>query len=216
MAAAKFTFNGKNYTEQGWHFALYQKYPQELGLKSIAWKQLVLSKSQTTDPTHGSISWSMDFKVTVAKQQSGDIYTGGVELVAKEGYNYEAVMDGGYVQINEIGKGNPGYINFKNNTKSKQNLGLEIDGSLVALQEVVPGGVNAQFQITPTYYLGLFSNLTIGSLVSSDVEVGPVEIKIPDGKNTVEVDAVNKEGVDSLSPPKYSYGDAMLSTPRYT
>ena len=80
---ANLTFKGNNYTDQGWHFALYQKYPQELGLKSIAWKQLILSKAQKSGPTRGSCSWTMHFKVTVAKQQSGGIYIGAVELQKK-------------------------------------------------------------------------------------------------------------------------------------
>ena len=113
---------------------------------------------------------------------------------AKEGYTYEAVMERGYVQIKETGKGTPGYINFKNNTTEKQNLGLNMADSLMAMQENVTGGVTAQFQITPTYYCGIFTNIKKGSFVSSDMSVDPVLIKFPEGMNTVEVEAVFKEG----------------------
>ena len=210
MAATTLTFTGKNLTNQGWHFALYQKYAEELGLKSIAWKVLSLSKSQVPgQPTQGSFSWNLNYQVTVAMQmESSDIYDGGVAKDAKEGYDYEVVMEGGYHQIREIGKGIPGYINFKNGTPSKLNLGLNIGGSLMAMQKDVVGGVPAQFQITPTYYLGLFTNIKKGSFVSSDVSLGPVPITFPNGKNCVEVEALNKEGYDSLTQPDYSYRHA--------
>ena len=151
------------------------------------------------------------FQVTIASKSSGDIYVGGVTLNAREGYSYEAVMVGGYVQISEGGQTNPGYITFKNATSTIQNLGLNIDGDLVALQEKVAGGVTAHFQITPTYYLSLFSNIIMGSLVSSDQGIGPVEIKFPEGKNIAEVDAVNENGRDQLTdPPTYSYAEPSI------
>ena len=103
------------------------------------------------------------------------------------------------------GKVTPGYIDFQNNTKEKQNLGLNIAGSLMAMQDNVTGGVTAQFQITPTYYLGIFTNIKEGSFVSSDVKVGPAMFKLPNGMNAVEYKAVLEEGVDSLRGPEYSY-----------
>ena len=220
MAATTLTFTGKNFSNQGWHFALYQKYAKELGLKSIAWKVLLLSKPQISgQPTQDSFSWNLNFQVAIANHtESGDVYVGGVTMDAKEGYDYEAVKEGEYFQIRETGKGTPGYINFRNSTTSKLNLGLEIGGSLMAIQEHVAGGVAAQFQITPTYYLGLFTNLKEGSFVSSDAAIGPISIKFPDGKNHVEVDAVVKEGIDSLTDPSYSYDgdiDTVLSKPKY-
>lgn len=216
MAATHLTFNGINSTDQGWSFALYQEFDPEPGLKSMAWKVLKLSKPQSGS-TDGSVSWDLSFQVTIAKRVSGNVYVGGVSMDAKEGYNYEAVMEGGYIQIKETGKGTPGYINFKNNTHEKQNLGLNLSKTLLAMQEDVSGGVTAQFKITPTYYLGLYTNLDQGSFVSSDAAVGPIQITFPDGMNMVEVEAHLQEGVDSLSDPKYSYGDgaAMLSKPRY-
>ena len=103
MAATKqLTLTGKNSTDQGWNFALYQSYPEESGLKSIAWKVLKLSKPQlTAQPTVGSFSWNLDFQVTIASKSSDGVYVGEVTVNAKEGYTYEAVMEGGYVQINE-------------------------------------------------------------------------------------------------------------------
>ena len=54
--------------------------------------------------------------------------------------------------------------------------------------------------------------------MSSDAVIGPIKIRFPDGMNNVEVEAYSKEGVDSLSQPKYSYGtdDVTLSAPKYS
>lgn len=84
------------------------------------------------------------------------------------------------------------------------------------MQKQVSGGVTAPFQITPTCYLGLFTNLQLGSIVSSDAAVGPVMIKFPEGKNKVEVEA-STQGVNSLSVPMYSYVYGPdVSAPKYS
>ena len=168
-----------NNTAQGWHFGLYQKQPEEQGLKTIAWKVLSLSKPQP-NPTTGSIPWTLTYQVTIPQQQvSGSSYVGGLSFDAKLGYKYELYLDDGYNQIKEVGQGTAGYIDFFNNTTVTETMGLMVSGTLMAMQENVAGGVVAQFQITPNYYCGLFTNLTQGEFVSSDAAVSPVEITIP-------------------------------------
>lgn len=194
----------KNSTSQGWHFALYQKQPKEMGLKDMYWKVLSLSKPQP-NPTTGIIPWTLNFEVTIPQKQESDIYyVGGVSMSAKEGYKYEAVMEQGYIQIKEVGHGNPGYIHFKNSTHAPQALGLSMGGSLLAMQKEVAGGVTAQFEITPTYYLGLFTNVQEGAFVSSDAAVGPVTIKFLQGMTTASVEAKIEDQQDVLSAPTYS------------
>lgn len=114
MAASTLTFTGKNSTDQGWSFALYQKQPVEMRLDSIAWKVVKFSKPQSGGSITQSISWKLTFAITIAGQGDGDVYTSGVTMEAREGYDYEAVMQEGYIQIRETGKGKAGYINIKN------------------------------------------------------------------------------------------------------
>ena len=193
-----------NNTAQGWHFGLYQKQPEEQGLKTIAWKVLSLSKPQP-NPTTGSIPWTLTYQVTIPQQQvSGSSYVGGLSFDAKLGYKYELYLDAGYNQIKEVGQGTAGYIDFSNNTTVTENMGLMVGGTLMAMQENVAGGVVAQFQITPNYYCGLFTNLTQGEFVSSDAAVSPVEITIPDGLTKVSIAANVTGGQVSLSTPQYT------------
>ena len=203
IMATNLKLSASNATSQGWEFALYQKQPKELGLQDVAWKVLKLSQPEPK-PTTGYIPWSLDFQVTIPQSSDGNIYEGGISMNAREGYNYEAYTDKGFVQIREVGQGTKGFINFKNSTKTKQNLGINLSGTLLAMQGDVAGGVRAQFKITPTYYLGLFNNLKEGSFVTSDAAVGPVEIQFPPGMTTVSVEALIQDGTDVLSAPKYS------------
>ena len=194
----------KNNTAQGWHFGLYQKQPQQLGLKSIAWKVLSLSKPQPS-PTTGIIPWTLTYQVTIPQQQvSGKSYVGGLNFAAKLGYKYELyVSDAGYNQIKEHGKGTPGYIDFFNNTPGSENLGLMVGGTLMSMQQNVAGGATAQFKITPNYYCGLFSNILQGEFISSDTAVDPVEITIPSGMTKVSLTAQIVGGQVQLSVPQY-------------
>lgn len=201
--ATNLRLDATNSTSQGWHFALYQKQPSELGLKTIAWKVLSLSKPQPSS-TSGSIPWSLNFEVTIPETNDGSVYVGGLSIAARDGYNYEAAMEDGYIQIKETGPGTPGYINFKNSTNSKQDLGLSLSGTLLSMQQGVAGGVSAQFQITPTYYVGLFTNIKQGAFVTSDAAVGPVTVKFPPGMAVASVNAIVQAGQDMLQGPTFS------------
>ena len=192
-----------NNTTQGWHFALYQEFPEQQGLKSIAWKVLALSKPQP-NPTTGVIPWTLTYQVTIPQKQASDsVYIGGLSQTARMGYRYEAYMDAGYIQIRELGKGTEGYIDFRNNTKAFQDMGLMVDGTLMVMQENVAGGVTSQFQVTPNYYCGLYTNLIQGQFVSSDAAVDPVQITFPSGMTTASVSADIADNQVSLSPPLY-------------
>jgi len=42
-------------------------------------------------------------------------------------------------------------------------------------------GAAAQFQVTPTYYVGLFNELRLGQVITSNVIVGPEVLRYPAG-----------------------------------
>ena len=192
-----------NNTTQGWHFALYQQQPEQQGLKTVAWKVLALSAPQP-NPTTGVIPWTLTYQVTIPqKQESDSVYIGGLSQTARMGYRYEAYMDAGYIQIRELGKGTEGYIDFLNNTPAFQDMGLMVDGTLMSMQENVAGGVTSQFQVTPNYFCGLYTNLVQGQFVSSNAAVDPVQITFPRGLTHVSVGADISDNRVALSPPKY-------------
>ena len=65
-----------------------------------------------------------------------------------------ALSEDGYYQIRKIGDGREGYISFANNVERAENMGLMLDGGLIALQENVTPGETVEFKVTPTYYCG--------------------------------------------------------------
>ena len=201
---ASYSLNATNSTAQGWHFALYQQQPEEQGLKTVAWKVLSLSKPQP-NPTTGSIPWSLSYQVTVPQHQENvNTYVGGLSYPAQLGYKYELYVDAGYNQIREVGLGTEGYIDFLNNTSAAENMGLMVGGTLMSMQENVAGNATAQFQISPDYYLGLYTQLTQGAFVSSDSVVTPVKIQFPSGQSTATVNAKIQDGQVIVSGPSYS------------
>lgn len=199
-----YQFIATNFTAQGWHVALYQDEPQELGLHPIAWRVLTLSKPQGI-PTTGTIRWTQTYQLTVLQTQDGNVYTGGISAYADVGGNYELFMsEDGYHQIREIGGGTEGYISFINHVKSAENMGLMLDRSLITLQENVSPGAAAQFKITPTYYCGFFTNLEQGSFVSSDAAIAATKIQFPANKTTAAVSADIHNGQVVIKGVMYS------------
>ena len=50
-------------------------------------------------------------------------------------------------------------------------------------------GAAAQFQVTPTYYVGLFNELRLGQVITSNVIVGPEVLRYPAGVSQATVTA---------------------------
>lgn len=199
MTTKKFTFKATNDTTQGWDFVLYQQ-----SSKTIAWRVLSLSRPQTS-PTCGIIPWTWSYQVTVPQSNDApNVFIGGITQDAQVGHKYELVEEEGFLQINDLGKEEDGYISFKNSCNKVQNLGLMLDGSLVAMQYQVHGAVTAQFKIIPEYYCGLYTNLAQGDFVPSDSPVKPVQILFPNGMNHASLSAEIKDGQVLLMEPTYT------------
>lgn len=178
----------ENQTKDTWTFAVYQELPNSVGLDSVSWKQ-------TTVPTHGysGVAWSIDYNVVVAnyKQTGGiGVYKASQTLAAELGSVWDCVYKDNVQQLVRSGGTAPGdHIQINNLSNLPANLGIGMSGQGSVFQRDVVGTGRAQFKVTPTYYLGLFQKVQLGEVISTNIAVGPMQIKFPDGMNCATVKA---------------------------
>jgi hypothetical protein len=186
MSAYYIDFN--NNTDMTWTMGVYQELPNSIGLESVSWKQ-------TTVPTMGSsgVEWEVDYNVAIAnyKQIGGiGVYKASQTLVTELGSVWECVFKDNVQQLVQgSGTAPADSIIIKNNSNQMGNLGIGMSGQGSVFKKNVVSGATAQFQVTPTYYAGLFNNLVLGEVISSNVSVGPQKIVFPDGMNSATVNA---------------------------
>jgi len=180
--------NFKNETDQTWTMAVYQTLPDSIGLDSVSWKQ-------TTVPHSGfsGVKWEVDYNVATADyQQTGGIgvYTASQVLSSLLGKQWDCVFADNVQQLKEAGnapQGNQIIINNKSNRLANLGVGMSGQGSL--FKKGVLSGASAQFTVTPTYWAGLFNQVQLGQVISSNITVGPLKLEYPNGLNAATVTA---------------------------
>lgn len=177
-----------NNTSETWTMGVYQELPGSIGLASVSWKQ-------TTVPQMGEsgVEWSVDYNVTIAnyKQIGGiGVYKASQTLEASLGSVWDCVFENNVQQL-RLGSGStsPDSIQIRNASNQLANLGIGMSGQGSVYKPDVVGGGTAQFQVTPTYYVGLFNKLVLGEVISSNVVVGPLKLVFPSGLNCATVTA---------------------------
>ncbi|MGB7442671.1 MAG: hypothetical protein WA919_16530 [Coleofasciculaceae cyanobacterium] len=178
----------ENKTDRTWTMVVYQQLPESIGLESVAWKK-------TTAPRGGftGVEWELDYIVSLAnyKQDGGiGVYKASQELETALGKKWTIVDKDGVQQLEETGKAKDGYIEIVNKSKQLANPGVGMSDSPAVYKRKTLGGSTAQFQVTPTYYVGLFNNVELGTVISSNVIVGPLKIQFPSGMNKGVLTAV--------------------------
>jgi hypothetical protein len=177
-----------NDTDVTWTMGVYQDLPNSVGLESVSWKQ-------TTVPTQGSsgVQWVVDYNVAIANyRQIGGIgvYKASQTLAAELGSVWDCVFKDNVQQlVRGSGSAPSGSIVINNISNQTGNLGIGMSGQGSVFKKNVVSGASAQFQVTPTYYAGLFNNLVLGEVISSNVAVGPQKIVFPDGMNCATLHA---------------------------
>ncbi|NEP76398.1 MAG: hypothetical protein F6K25_32605 [Okeania sp. SIO2G4] len=173
----------ENQTDRVWTMAVYQKIPSSIGLDSVAWKKTIV-------PPDGEsgVEWEITYLVALANyKQSGGI---GVYKSSQKkknislGTQWKVVFKEGVQQLVPDGNAGSGDLIVINNDSNKfADIGVGMSGEASLYKKDVVSGSGAQFQITPTYYVGLFNDLELGTVISSNVVVGPLELKFPGGDN---------------------------------
>ena len=85
MAATTYYMKFVNQTKDGWHFGVYQTFPDAAGLENVVWKEEGV-------PINGQvqISWTMDYGVSITNFDGKNV--SAIQIVsAKLGNGYQVV-----------------------------------------------------------------------------------------------------------------------------
>lgn len=193
----------ENNTDQSYHFAVYQKFPDSSGLKSLAWQVRRLAKKHSS-PTTSTITWTLDYGIAISQwDEDGKSYSGLLHQDASLGMEYVAYMDSdGDPDIDPHPQSTTekGQVTFFNGNKPPKPqtlpLGFTVHGDIIAVQNTKPGE-SAQFHVHPTYFVACYRNIKKGNLVDSDVMLKPVKVSFED-TTVMKVTAYEHDGVYKL------------------
>jgi hypothetical protein len=189
-----------NNTPEAHYFAIYQKYPQVPGLTSVAFQVCGVGPGGTN-----LVTWNMNFGTAITEYNPNTMeWTSQQVKDADLGSAYEVkLVEGDIPTINSspVGSAGDGIIQLTNATNRSLNVGFNVGGSLVAVQEV-NGGETSEYYAHPTYYVALYRHIKKGSSVDHNISmVGPVQLKFDEGCTSYVVEAVFHVGRYILKDP---------------
>lgn len=156
-----FTLNLTNSTGSTWYYGIYQTYPSTV-LDSTVWKVQGVPAGATDQ-----IQWTADYGVSIIKLNASQTEIVGKQVVNGDlGKLYHVKTDGGVpsIQPNSIGSSKaPDIIALKNDTQpaEKVDMGFALSGDILAVQKDVLGAATSEFQVHPTYWVDLYSNIQV-------------------------------------------------------
>ena len=193
--ATSYTLRFVNSTQNPYHFAVYQKYPNSPGLDSVAWQVRGLGPGATN-----RVDWTLDYQVAIADwDANAGQFCGSQILSATLGQVYEVTTVQGDIPVinpTPIESTEPGLIKLRNNTHPAQTLtmGFAIGNQLVAAEKGVDAGESVEFSVHPTYYIACFRDIKQGQLVSEGIKVGPVMVEFQHEFTDYTVEAATVAG----------------------
>jgi len=205
---AKYFMDFINKTDRVWTMSMYQTLPSSTGLDSVSWLQAAAPPGGST-----GVEFEIKYNVAVANyaQDNGiGVYKASQILDADLGTSWEIVFEDGVQQLKAVGTApQKDQLLITNKSGRIANPGIGMSGSGAVFKNGVNSGAAAQFQVTPTYYIGLFNNVVKGEVISSNVIVGPKKIVYPSGETRGTATATLDGSTIVLS---VSYGDTVFAT----
>lgn len=184
-----------NNTKSTWVMGVYQTLPDSPGLDSVSWKQ-------TTVPQSGEsgVTWETTYNVYLSdyKQEGArGVYRASQRFESQLGSIWRAIFLDGAQQLQSHGGTTPGQILMQNRSDRRANLGIGMDNSPALYQRDVLSNSDAQFLVTPKFWVGLFGSLQLGEVIRSNVVIGPFELVFQGGQNKATLIAT--EAGDTIS-----------------
>ena len=173
--ATNYTLRFKNSTQNAYHFAVYQTFPNSPGLDSVAWQVRGLGPGATN-----RVDWSLEYQVAIADwDHNAALFSGSQICSAALGHIYEVTTTLGNIPIintNPIESTEPGLIKIQNNTNPAKTMtmGFAIANQWVAAEKGVEAGESVEFSVHPQYYIACFRDIAQGETVSGGMKLGPV------------------------------------------
>jgi hypothetical protein len=198
-----------NNTGRTWTMGLYQTLPDSTGLESVAWLA-------TTAPDGGEtgVDWAVDYQAMLAnyKQVNGrGVYKASQKKSSLIGKRWRVVFDEGVQQLVEDGEANrPDQIIIANDSGELATPGIGMSGQGTVFKHELFSGSAAQFIIKPTYHFGLFNDVVLGEVISSNVIVGPQTLVFEGGLNAATITASVRGNTIHLDT-KYGRRDSFLT-----
>jgi rhizosphere induced protein len=183
-----YTVNFTNNTDQTWTMVLYQKLPNGQDLDSVSWLQ-------TTAPPGGTsgVQFRDELEVALAYYSEnggrGIFHTSQI-LPAGYGSAWRVVFEDGVQQLKNRGRAAlPQQITITNESASAVSAGIGMSEHAAVYRRNLATGATAQFQVTPSYFVGLFDNVVRGEVITDNVGVGPEQLRFPPGSSRATVTA---------------------------
>lgn len=202
---ASYSVNFSNQTDRVWTMSVYQTLPNSIGLNSVSWQQSTAPRGGFT-----GVKWQVNYNVALADyaQDGGKgVFTASQVLTASLGSVWNIVFDQNVQQL-KLGTGTvqPNQILINNQSNRIANPGIGMSGQGSVYKRDMQGGASAQFEVTPTYYVGLFNDVQRGEVISSNVIVGPLTLQYPTGFTSAKLTAT-MDGANIVLD--LSYGDSL-------
>ena len=197
--ATRYNVVFKNNTEEAYHFAIYQEFPDAPGLRSVVFQVRGVPSKGLSEAT-----WDMKFETALTKSHpNADKWSTSQIQPADLQEKYEVrIVDKDVPSINPepVGIAGDRMILLKNTTKKALSVGFAIDGSLIGVQKVQEGETS-EYYVHPTYQIAVYNDINKGSAVDSGVVMGPVTLEFADGYTKYEVEAVTEGDKNVLKKP---------------
>jgi hypothetical protein len=213
-----YSVNFVNNTESIFTMCVYQTIPGSPGLESVAWQQTTGAPGDTT-----GVQWNINYSACLgsyAQTQGIGVYTANQTLPTNLGTAYDIVMlsnggSGPMVQslipttdpnLNPPANG----IYIRNVSNNLANPGIGMSGAASVFLQGVYDPEVAQFIVTPTYWVALFSDLEVGEVISSDAALGPWQVQFGPDQYAATLTAT-LSGSEILTNIAYSASSSALS-----
>lgn len=197
--------NLNNDSDRTWAMAVYQTFPDSIGLDSVAWKK-------TTVPPSGSsgVTWNETYNVALASYRQdnpiGVYYTNQI-LEADLGTEWKVSYKEGCQQLMYVGNLSPDlgdHIVVHNDSGLMSSPGVGMDWNVSVCKRQILSNASAQFKVTPVFWVGLFRDVQLGEVISSNVEVGPLRLEFDGGCNIANIEVARVGESVVLAPVEYS------------
>ena len=208
--AERYTVQFKNASDRPWYISIYQKFPNNRRLKSVAWQVAKLPPQLVNDcPSLAAIKWKVNYGVCLANYVEQEQKFAPCQVMpAILGRQYEVVCDANGLPIiskNSVGTVKSDLIVLKNNTSNPvqtPNLGFVVDNNIVAVEQSVGGQLKVTYPAKSTYYIACHHNVVSGQQVENGVVLGPIKLEFKEGFCTriieVQKDLVGNYQLQSL------------------
>ncbi|CAG8441208.1 13848_t:CDS:2 [Ambispora leptoticha] len=169
-------------------FGVYQTFPNTPGIDSVAWL-----RADVPEKGIAGVKFNETYCVVNADyfdDNEKGRYKASQTFDTKLGTAWELIEKDGVAQFDKrVSSSNAdNLIVIRNSSKTTASLGIGLSGKLSAIKRKVYVDSVAAFKVTPTFYVGVFTDLEIGEIITDDVILANTKI-VFDGDNVATIRA---------------------------